>query len=62
MPHTRDLNEVAVIGECSQPKYYSIEHNHVDIEELVRLTEELEGTADNENRDLRNPIDLEKIS
>ncbi len=62
MFHTRDLCEVAFVGEYSQPKYYSIEHNKVSLDELVQLTEELEASADNDYRDRRDATELEKVS
>lgn len=51
MFRTRDLRNVAYIAKTSQAKYYSVKRNNVNLDEIMRLNEELLTVAVREYKD-----------
>ena len=57
MFHVPDLNEVAFAGDYSQSGFYAIEHNDVNLDEVIRLTEDLQAADDSDYPDWCEPIE-----
>lgn len=57
MFHVPDLNEVAFAGEYSQSRFYSIEHNDVNLDEVIRLNEDLQAVADSDYPEMCEPTE-----
>ena len=58
MFHVPDLNEVAFTDEYTRSRCYSVEHNDVNLDDVIRL-DELQADADCDYPDFCEPVDDE---